>query len=98
MGREIVSFAQGAETFKEIADNNRVQEMVLDKLEFLMAEHGLNKYISGWMLNNKGILTRLQGKSDDASELAVLINSEFTAAKNSRHAKIKEFRESLGNC
>jgi len=94
-GREISSFAQGAETFKEIADDNRVQEMVLDKLEFLMAEHGLNKYISGWMLNNKGILTRLQGKSDDAYELAQLINSEFTQAKNARHAKIKEFRESI---
>ena len=94
-GREITSFAQGAETFQEIADDNRVQEMVLDKLEFLMAEHGLNKYISGWMLKNKDILTRLQGKSDDAYELTQLINSEFTTAKNARHAKIKQFRESI---
>ena len=94
-GREITSFAQGAETFKEIADDNRVQEMVLDKLEFLMAEHGLNKFISGWMLQNKGILMRLKGKSDDAYEVAQLINEEFTQAKNARHAQIKEFRETV---
>jgi len=93
--REITSFAEGAETFAELADNNRVQEMVLDKLEFLMAEAGINKYISGWMLNNKGILTRLKGKSDDAYELANLIKSEFDTAITARGKKLKEFRETL---
>ena len=93
--REITSFAQGANTFAELADNNQVQELVLDKLEFLMAEQGLNKYISGWMLNNKGILSRLKGKSDDAYELAQLIKDEFDTAVTARGKKIKEFRENI---
>ena len=39
--------------FGDLVDNPRIKEMILDKMEFLSAEYGLNKYISGWQLQNK---------------------------------------------
>ena len=78
----------------ELVDDDRVQEMILDKLEFLLQEHGLNKYISGWLLQNQGWWNRLT-KSDNPTELAELINEEFTTALNSKHAAVKNLVDEL---
>ena len=90
LGREIATIADAQQQFRELADDDRIQEMVLDKLEFLMQEHGLNKYISGWLLQNQGWWNRLT-KSDNPGELAELINEEFTEALNAKHAGVKRF-------
>jgi len=53
LGREISSTAQASMVYGDLVDNPRIKEMILDKMEFLSAEYGLNKYISGWQLQNK---------------------------------------------
>ena len=63
LGREIATIADAQKQFREFVDDDRVQEVILDKLEFLMNEHGINKYISGWLLQNHGWFQRLT-KSD----------------------------------
>lgn len=90
LGREINTIAQAQKEFEDLVDNDRIQEIILDKLEFLMQEHGLNKYISGWQLQNKGWFDRL-AKSNNPGELTELINEEFTQAVNAKHASVKRF-------
>jgi hypothetical protein len=90
LGREINTIAQAQKEFEDLVDNDRIQEVILDKLEFLMQEHGLNKYISGWQLQNKSWFDRLT-KSNNPGELTELINDEFTQAVNAKHASVKRF-------
>ena len=52
LGHEITSHASASLAYKELVDDKRIQEMVLDKLEFLTTEYGLHKYIKGWGLRN----------------------------------------------
>ena len=94
LGREIATIADAQKQFREFVDDDRVQEVILDKLEFLMNEHGINKYISGWLLQNQGWFQRLT-KSDVAGELAELINDEFSQAVNAKHAGVKRFVNEL---
>lgn len=94
LGREIASISEASVTYRDLADDDRIQEMIADKLEYLMAEVGLNKYISGWQLQNKNIFQRI-AKSKDPGELTNLINDEFQRALNSRHASVKRFRKNL---
>ena len=53
VGREIASNSAASIAYKELIDDDRVKEMVLDKLQFLTTEYGLSKYIAGWSLRNK---------------------------------------------
>ena len=94
LGREIASAAEAGVRFEDMIDDNRVQEIIGDKLEYLMNEVGLNKFIAGWQLKNQDWIQRMR-KSSDPGELAELINNEFTQALNSRHASIKRFRQNL---
>jgi len=50
LGREISDIADGFKALPETADAVRVNEMIGDRLAFLMEEYGLNKYIAGWSL------------------------------------------------
>ena len=93
-GREIASMSEASVTYRDLVDDNRIQEMIADKLEYLMAEVGLNKYISGWQLQNKNIFQRI-AKSNNPGELTDLINDEFQQALNARHASVKRFRKNL---
>jgi len=94
LGREITTITEAQQQFRELVDDDRIQEVVLDKLEFLLQEHGINKYIAGWQLRNQGWFDRLR-KSDVPGELAELINEEFDQALNAKHAGVKRFVNEL---
>jgi len=94
LGREIASAAEAGVKFQDLIDDNHVQEIIGDKLEYLMNEVGIGKFIAGWQLKNQDWIQRIQ-KSSKPGELAELINDEFTQALNARHAKIKNFRQNL---
>ncbi len=94
LGREIASMSEASVQYRELVDDDRMHELIGDKLEYLMAEVGLNKYISGWQLKNKNIFERIV-KSEDPGLLANMINEEFQTALNARHASVKRFRNTL---
>lgn len=94
LGREIQTIAEAQKQFRNLVDDDRVQEIILDKLEFLMNEYGLNKYIAGWQLQNQNWFNRLS-KSDNPEELANLINEEFTTALTTKQASVKRFVDEL---
>lgn len=94
LGREIATASEAGIAFKDLINDDRVEEILLDKLEYLVSEVGLSKYIAGWQLKNQDWINRMK-KSADPGELAELINNEFQQALDSRHAAFKRFRENL---
>ena len=94
LGREIATASEAGIAFKDLINDDRVEEILLDKLEYLVSEVGLSKYIAGWQLKNQDWINRIK-KSADPGELAELINNEFQQALDTRHAAFKRFRENL---
>jgi hypothetical protein len=94
LGREISTIADTTQTYKEFIDNDRVTEMVLDKMEFLMAEYGLNKYISGWQLQNKK-WWQTWWKTKDPDAVMRMTKEQFDQVQNAKHKEFKEFRTRL---
>ena len=94
LGREIATAADAGIAFKDLINDDRVEEILLDKLEYLVSEVGLSKYIAGWQLKNQDWINRMK-KTADPGELAELINNEFQQALDSRHAAFKRFRQNL---
>ena len=94
-GREISSITEGAKNIRELADDDRVMDMVLDKLEFLMSEHALNKYIAGWSLRQKQKPYDILAEAIDIDSVAKVMKEEFDAAMTSRQKSIKQFRQTL---
>ena len=89
LGREVSSTAQASMVYGDLVDDARIKEMILDKMEFLSAEYGLNKYISGWKLQNKNWWKRLTNKTVEAT------GKEFDAARLKRIEDFQELRINL---
>ena len=96
LGREIATTAEGVNYLgKEAVDENKAMEIVLDKLEFLMTEYGINKYISGWMLRNKAVWDDAVKRGEDLAQLPIRINEEFTKALDGKHKAAMNYRNIL---
>lgn len=94
---EVSDIAEGARTIWNDVDTTRQQEMIFDKIEYLMAEMGVNKYISGWSLNNKKAWETVikSGDADAVQRFAKEAEAEITQATAERIARAKEFVSSL---
>jgi len=93
LGREASTLA---DTIKEMApyvDDNRAMDLIIDKLEFLLDEYALNKYISGWSLRNKNWFDQVPPKELDT--VIDTLTKEFTSAENAIHAKNIRFTKTL---
>ena len=53
LGKDITNVAQTAKELPEHLSDDKAMELILDKIEFLMTEYGINKASSSWMLKNK---------------------------------------------
>jgi len=94
LGREISTLAGAVQDFApNWIDDDRVTGIILDKLNFLMNEYALNKYVAGWALRNKNWYNEIP--AGKFSEVIERITSEFTSAQNSIHAKNKKFLATL---
>lgn len=94
-GREIASFTEGARTFRELADDDRIHDLVGDKLEFLLAEQNLSDYIAGFALSQRRNWYSSLFKAKDAEELTNVINKEFSDIYQTAAEKAKAFRNQL---
>jgi len=92
-GREINTLAESLTEVGGFVDDERVMNLILDKLQFLMDEYALNKYISGWQLRNKNWFDQVPpGELDNVIDR---LTKEFTSAENSIHAKNLRFTKTL---
>ena len=94
LGREISTLAGAVQDFApNWIDDDRVTGIILDKLNFLMNEYALNKYVAGWALRNKNWYNEIP--AGNFTEIVERITNEFTTAQNSIHAKNKKFLGTL---
>jgi len=94
LGREVSTIAEAGRAFKETADPDRINELILDKMQFLFEEYGINKYVSGWQLQNKNFWNNFL-RRQNPQEIATATAEEFQQALNKEHAKAMEFRKTL---
>ena len=59
LGREAATIAASITDMAPFVDDNHAMDIVLSKLQFLMDEYALNKYLSGWSLRNKNWFDQL---------------------------------------
>jgi hypothetical protein len=94
LGREAATLAETVQELQPFVNDNRAMDLIIDKMQFLMDEYGLNKYISGWSLRNKNWFDAIP---DDKpiQEVIDTLSAEFKSAENAIHAKNLKFTEEL---
>ncbi len=93
LGRESATLAESMQQLKGFTDNNSAMDLIIDKMQFLMDEYALNKYISGWQLRNKNWFDQVPPKELDT--VIDTLQTEFRSAENAIHAKNLRFTEEL---
>jgi len=93
LGREVSTMSEAVQNIFPYADNPQAMDLIIDKMQFLLDEYALNKYISGWQLRNKNWFDRIPPNELD-NELGIL-KQEFTVAENALHAKNLKFTKEL---
>lgn len=93
LGREVDTLAGALDELAPEIDRNRAMDLIIGKLEFLLDEYALNKYISGWQLRNKNWFDQTPPAS--VREAVETLTEEFTEVENSIHAKNRAFTKEL---
>ena len=93
LGREAATIAESIQTLQPYVDDNRAMDLIIEKMQFLMDEYALNKYISGWQLRNKNWFDQVPPKELDT--VIEQLTQEFTSAENAIHAKNLRFTKEL---
>ena len=93
LGRESATLAETIQKLQPFADDPRAMDLIIDKMQFLMDEYALNKYISGWQLRNKNWFDQVPpGELDTVIDR---LQKEFRSSENAIHAKNLKFTETL---
>ena len=93
LGREASTIAETIQKFSPVVDDNRAMDLIIDKMQFLLDEYALNKYISGWQLRNKNWFDQVPPKEIDT--VIEQLTTEFRSAENALHAKNLRFTKTL---
>ena len=94
LGREVATMSEGIKIAKPYVDEYRAMDLIIDKMQFLMNEHGLNKYIAGFQLQEQNqFLNITTGK--EFNQVIKELSDQFIAAENALHAKNQIFTDEL---
>ena len=93
LGRESATLAESIQQGAGYVDESRVMDLIIDKMQFLLDEYALNKYLSGWSLRNKNWFDQVPPKELDT--VIEQLTKEFTDAENAIHARNLRFTETL---
>jgi len=93
LGRESATLAESIQQGTGYVDESRVMDLIIDKMQFLLDEYALNKYLSGWSLRNKNWFDQVPPKELDT--VIEQLTKEFTDAENAIHARNLRFTETL---
>ena len=93
LGREVATISEALTSLEIPVNEAAAMERVIDKMQFLMDEYGLNKYISGWQLRNKNWFDQVPPKELDT--VIGQLSEEFVSAENAIHAKNMRFTSLL---
>ena len=93
LGREATTMSQAIQELQPFIDDGKAMDLIIDKLQFLLDEYALNKYISGWQLRNKNWFDNVPPK--DINDVIDTLTKEFQMAENSIHARNLKFTKTL---
>ena len=93
LGAEIRTASESLEQYKGLVDDNAVMERVIDKIEFLLDETALSKYISGWSLQNKNWIS--ETPIENLEDAAKTILKGIARESESIHTKNRKFVNTL---
>ena len=93
LGREVDTISGALNEMAPSIDRDRAMNVIIQKLEFLLNEWALNKYISGWQLKNKDWFD--QTPPATVKEALDILTEEFQSVENALHAKNKKFTAEL---
>ena len=94
-GREIATITEAMTDLADHVDVMDAKELVMDKMQVLMEEYALNKYIWGWSGQNKQWWKRLTPGS--AQEETADILKRFKDAENTIHKRAVGLRKTIEN-
>ena len=93
LGREATTMSRAFTELSNLVDDPRATELIIDKIQFLMDEYALNKYIAGWSLRNKNYFRDVLPENLEAA--VDTLRREFLTAEKSIAAKNKAFSETI---
>ncbi len=93
LGREASTIAKAVTEIAPFSNEARAMDLIIDKMQFLLDEYALNKYISGWSLRNKNWFDQVPPK--DLDSVIDTLTKEFKSAENAIHAKNLRFTNTL---
>ena len=93
LGAEIRTASESLEQYKGIIDEDAVLERVIDKIQYLLDETALAKYISGWSLQNKNLINEVPLENIESAAKTIL--NGFNREATSIHQKNLRFVNTL---
>lgn len=93
LGREAATMSRAFVELEQYVDNPRAMELIIDKIQFLMDEWALNKYIAGWTLRNKNWAAQILPENID--EAATALRQEFESVENVISARNKKLANTI---
>jgi hypothetical protein len=93
LGREVDTISGALSELAPSIDTDRAMDLIIQKLEFLLNEWALNKYISGWQLRNKNWFD--QTPPATVKEALDILTEEFTSVENAINQKNRKFTAEL---
>ena len=93
LGRESATLAETIQKGGSYVNDDRVMDLIIDKMQFLLDEYALNKYLAGWQLRNKNWFDQVPPKDFDT--VVEQLTKEFTDAENAIHARNLRFTQTL---
>ena len=95
VGREISDIAEGYKALPEVADYDRVTEMLADRIAFLMEEYSVNKYIAGWALKNQDRWKQMLKTSANKEEAITGLTQQFDLKVQEKHLQAQGYRDMI---
>ena len=91
LGREASAIAEAMTTFKGAVNEEKIQQVIMDKMAFLFEEQGIAKYVAGWSLQNVAWWKRLY-KSDKKLQVELLegMEANFSEAMRLNHERSRK--------
>ena len=93
LGKDITNVAQTARELPEHLSDDKAMELILDKIEFLMTEYGINKASSSWMLKNKEKWRRAQEIGPEGKEIAENLLADLKSVEAEQAKKAIAYRK-----
>jgi len=93
LSSEVSDIARAGDMFEGVVDPNRIDNLVLDKVQFLMQEYGISKYVWGWSGNNKKWWEKFQSAAPDKqATMAVEMKQTMEAGIQERKIRAQNYR------